>query len=223
VCAVTNKAEQSARDEIVVLVHGLWMRGPALLPLGWKLQTRGFSTRTFSYPSMARDLRENAKRLADFVASQDASTVHLVGHSLGGLLVLAMLASASDARISRVVLLGSPVRDCHCARYLARVPALSSVIGRSLPQWQHASADCLARLPSHIEIGVLAGTAGIGLGRVIPGLSRPNDGVVAVHETRLDQATDTIALPLSHSAMLLSGRCADQVAAFLRNGHFYHR
>jgi pimeloyl-ACP methyl ester carboxylesterase len=199
------------------------MRSPVLFPLGWKLQRRGFSTRTFSYPSMARDLRENAKSLADFVASLDEETIHVVGHSLGGLLVLAMLASAPNARIARAVLLGSPVRDCHCARTLARVPALSHVLGRSLPQWPHTSADYLAQLPAHVEIGVLAGSAGIGLGRAIPGLARPNDGVVAVHETRLDQATDTTVLPLSHSAMLLSGRCADQVAAFLRNGHFYHR
>lgn len=170
-----------------------------------------------------RDLEENAKRLADFVASLDAKTVHLVGHSLGGLLVLAMLAAAQDARIGRVVLLGSPVRDCHCARTLARVPVLSGVLGRSLPQWVQSSSEFLAALPPHLQVGVLAGHGAIGMGRVIPGLARPNDGVVAVHETRLDQATDTIVLPLSHSAMLVSTRCADQVAAFLRNGHFYHR
>lgn len=221
-CAVTNKAELPDRDETVVLVHGLWMKGAVLLPLGWKLQRRGFTTRTFSYPTMARDLRENAKLLADFVASLEGEAVHLVGHSLGGLLVLAMLASRPDARVARAVLLGSPVRDCHCARRLARVPALSRVLGKTLPQWQPSSVDYLARLPP-VEIGVLAGSAGIGLGRMIPGLSHPNDGVVAVHETRLDRATDSVVLPLSHSAMLVSTRCADQVAAFLRNGHFYHR
>lgn len=223
VCAVANKPEPSRRSETVVLVHGLWMRRPVLLPLGWRLGRRGFATRAFSYPTLIRDLPDNAKRLSKFVASLEAETIHLVGHSLGGLLVLSLLAEQADRRIARAVLLGSPVRDCHCARVVARVPPLAPMLGRSLPQWFAEAAQCLARLPPYVEIGVVAGNLGIGLGRMIPGLPRPNDGIVAVAETRLDQAKDFIVLPLSHSAMLVSTGCADQVAAFLRNGHFYHR
>lgn len=199
------------------------MRAPVLLPLGWQLRRRGFSTKTFSYPTLAKDLRENVNGLAKFVASLDTDAIHLVGHSLGGLLILALLASQADHRIARAVLLGSPVMDCHCARILGRMPVFQTLLGRSLPQWLLEGKDDLAVLPRELEIGVLAGNVPLGLGRVIPGLKRPNDGVVAVAETRLDQAKDSIVLPLNHSAMLVSARCADQVAAFLRNGCFDHR
>lgn len=223
VCAVANKSDPPKRREAVVLVHGLWMRKPVLLPLGWRLSRQGFSTRAFSYPTLTRDLRDNVRRLASFVASVDAETVHLVGHSLGGLLVLSLLATQADHRIARAVLLGSPVRDCHCARVVARIVPLAPVLGLSLPQWFAEARGSIGGLPAQVEIGVLAGNLGIGLGRIIPGLPRPNDGVVAVSETRLDQAKDSIVLPLSHSAMLVSSGCADQVAVFLRNGYFYHR
>ena len=73
-----------------------------------------------------------------------------------------------------------------------------------------------------MEVGVLAGTRSVGLGRVVPGLPRPNDGVVAVTETRLPGAADFIALPVAHSQMLASRPCATQIAAFLETGRFLH-
>ena len=75
---------------------------------------------------------------------------------------------------------------------------------------------------SPVEIGVLAGTRSIGLGRVVLDLPRPNDGVVTVDETRLPGAADFIALPLAHSEMLASRRCAGQIIAFLESGRFLH-
>jgi hypothetical protein len=70
---------------------------------------------------------------------------------------------------------------------------------------------------------VLAGTRSIGLGRIVPGLPRPNDGVVTLAETQLHGATDFIVLPVAHSEMLASRRCAEQIAAFLETGRFLHR
>jgi hypothetical protein len=75
---------------------------------------------------------------------------------------------------------------------------------------------------SAVAIGVLAGTRRVGLGRLVPGLPLPNDGVVALAETRLPGAADFIALPVAHSEMLASRRCAAQIAAFLESGRFRH-
>lgn len=207
-------------DEAVVLIHGLWMRGFVLLWLAARLRRRGFRVHVFSYPTMAVGLGANVRRLVRFLETLSASRLHLVGHSLGGLLILALLRRAPDPRIHRAVLLGTPVRDCHCARRLAAWPLAWRLLGRSLPEW---SGDWLEARPLDAEIGIVAGTSAIGLGRLIPGLPRPNDGVVAVAETRLAQARDSITLPLNHSAMLASAGCADQIAAFLRTGHFYRR
>ncbi|AKU14529.1 acetyltransferase/hydrolase [Azoarcus sp. CIB] len=43
-----------------------------------------------------------------------------------------------------------------------------------------------------------------------------------VEETRVAGARDAITLHVSHMEMLLSARCADQVAAFLHTGEFAH-
>lgn len=193
------------------------MRGFVMVWLARRLRQRGFAVRTFSYPSMAGSLDANVQRLARFLAGLSASRIHLVGHSLGGLLILSLLAHIGDARIRRVVLLGAPVIKSHCARCLQALPLIGRLLGRSLPGWSPAELEAL---PGEVEIGILAGTVAVGLGRIVPGLPRPNDGVVAVAETHLAQAKDFITLPLNHSAMLASASCADQVAAFLRTGHF---
>lgn len=205
--------------DTIILIHGLWMRGIVMLPQQRWLTRRGFSVRRYSYPSMRRGLQHNARALSQFVASTNSDNIHLVGHSLGGLVALSMLAQYRDPRVRRVVLMGSPCMGCHCASVLLRTPSLAAIVGRSLKEWLELPRT---QFPDSPEIGVLSGSRSLGLGRLISGLPRPNDGVVSVTETRLPEARDFITLPVSHSEMLISRACADQVAAFLGSGSFKH-
>lgn len=208
-----------SESETVILVHGLWMHGSVFLLQARRLARQGFAVRAFSYPSVRRGLGHNARALARFVAETAGTGIHLVGHSLGGLVVLNMLAAHPDARIRRVVLLGVPWAGSHCASALLAWRGLSRIVGRSLRDWLALPRP---HLPQGIEVGVLAGTRSLGLGRIIPGLPRPNDGVVSIDEARLPEAGDFLALPVSHSEMLVSRACAEQVAAFLKTGRFRH-
>jgi pimeloyl-ACP methyl ester carboxylesterase len=145
--------------------------------------------------------------------------LHFVGHSLGGALILTMLARQEEPRVGRVVLLGSPCGGSYCARVLQGIPVLRTILGRSIRDWL---ASALPKLPAQVPVGVLAGTRSIGLGRLVPGLPRPNDGVVAVTETRLPGSADAITLRVAHAEMLASRACAEQVVAFLHQGRFRH-
>jgi hypothetical protein len=58
-----------------------------------------------------------------------------------------------------------------------------------------------------------------GLGRLCGPFPEPNDGTVAVAETRIDGA-DHVVLPVSHFAFLWSKRVAKQTAHFLLYGRF---
>lgn len=206
-------------SETVILVHGLWMRGIVFLLQQRWLTKRGFAVRRFGYPSMRQGLRHNAGALARFVAATNGTRIHLVGHSLGGLVVLSMLAQYHDPRVRRAVLMGTPCLECHSASVLQRTPWLATILGRTLKEW--LSLPRPQQSPP-VEIGILSGSRSLGLGRLVPGLPRPNDGVVAIAETRLPEAADFITLHVSHSEMLVSRACADQVAAFLRTGSFVH-
>lgn len=213
---------QSPRDTAatVVLVHGLWTPAAVFLPHGRWLQGRGYRTLRFGYPSVRATLSQNAQALRRYIAAAGGSEIHLVGHSLGGLVILDLLRQNADPRLRRVVLLGTPCLDSHCARRLAALRGMPALLGRSIGEWlARGPAAAVAPWPA---VGVLAGTRSLGLGRVVTGLPRPNDGVVSVAETRLPGAADFIALPVAHSEMLASRRCAEQIAAFLATGRFRH-
>jgi pimeloyl-ACP methyl ester carboxylesterase len=205
--------------ETVILIHGLWMRGIVLLPHQRWLRAEGFAVRRFSYPSWRGGLADNVHLLSSFVNETPGGVIHIVAHSLGGLVALKMLSHEADARIRRVVLLGTPYAGCHCGITLVAQPVLTALVGRTLKDWFSLPRPALQ---TAAEIGVIAGTRPIGLGRMIPGLARPNDGVVAVDETRISEAKDSIALNVSHTGMLVSRACAGQIDSFLRTGRFIH-
>jgi pimeloyl-ACP methyl ester carboxylesterase len=205
--------------ETVILIHGLWMRSLVMLPHQRRLRAEGFAVRRFSYPSWRGGLADNAHLLSSFVNETPGAVIHIIAHSLGGLVALKMLSQEPDARIRRVVLKGTPYAGCHCGITLAAQPVLTLLVGRTLKDWFSLPRPALQ---TDVEIGVIAGTRPIGLGRIIPGLARPNDGVVAVDETLISAAQDSITLNVSHSGMLVSRACAGQIASFLRTGRFIH-
>jgi pimeloyl-ACP methyl ester carboxylesterase len=207
--------------ETVVLVHGLWMRGFVMALMRHRIERCGYRVLSYSYPTIRLSLHENAARLERFCRKQGAVRLHFVGHSLGGIVVLSLLERATALNIGRVVLAGPPFAGSFSARRFARLPGGDKVLGRSIRQWldQARAADY-----TRCEIGVIAGSSGIGLGTLIaPDLPRPNDGVVTVDETRVPGARDHIVLGISHTLMLVSAGVVRQICAFLRNGAFSRR
>ena len=202
----------------VVAVHGLWMVGGVMAILRRRLEPRGFEFHPFGYASIRAGLDANAARLADFVATVPGDTVHLLGHSLGCVVIRALLERREFDRPGRAVCLGPPFTGSVTAERVARLPGGAHLIGRSL-------RDLLARggfkkAVAGREIGIVAGNVSFGMGRLFGSFAGPNDGMVAVEETRLDGAADHIVLPVAHTALLWSREVARQTVWFLDHGRF---
>jgi pimeloyl-ACP methyl ester carboxylesterase len=204
--------------EPVVLVHGLWTGRWALAIVAARLQHCGYEARRFHYPSVGASLSANAEALARFAESLGVPRVHFIGHSLGGLVILRMLETNPEGPYGRTVLLGSPYGGSRAAEALAGTAMGRLILGHSLMESLHA-APCK---PVQSEVGVLAGSRGIGLGRLVTRLPEPNDGVVTEAEARVPGMRDFICLPVSHTEMLWSRKVAHQICDFLCNGCFDH-
>ena len=206
--------------ETVVLVHGMWVHGITMELMRRRVARCGYRALAYSYPSMRLTLAENAERLARFCRDIAVPRLHFVGHSLGGLIILRMLERTPGLPPGRVVLTGAPVGGSLAARRLARLPGGRAALGRSAPEW-HESAYPAS--DTGREIGVIAGSLPLGIGRVVaPDLPAPSDGVVSVAETRLPAMRDHIVLNVSHAGMFISRAVARQICAFLREGAFAH-
>jgi pimeloyl-ACP methyl ester carboxylesterase len=195
------------------------MGAPACALLAWRLRARGHTVVSFPYRSVHQTLEESAGRLRNWLSRRPGPQIDLVGHSLGGLVALAALAQHPDIQARRVVLLGSPSNDCEAVRQLLPSAHGRWLVGRALPGWNPAWG---AQAAARCEVGAIAGVGRMGLGMLVVRLGGDNDGCVRVDETRIPGLRDHVVLPVTHSGMLVSGRVAAQVHAFLANGHFLH-
>ena len=209
------------RERSVVFVHGLWMTGHEALFLRRDLRRRlDARTAVFRYRSVVKDVSENAAALRTFLAGLTARRLDLVGHSLGGLIILNCLEQAVDLPPGRVVLLGSPLQGSAVARALSQYPMFKAMLGRSITA--EAVGDIRRHWQGEREVGVIAGSLSLSLGRLFARLPEPNDGTVTVAETDLPGATDRLVLPVSHTSMVFSPLVAEQTAHFLVHGRFDH-
>jgi pimeloyl-ACP methyl ester carboxylesterase len=202
----------------VVSVHGLWMRGASMAVLRRRLEAHGFGFHDFAYSSVTASLAVNAAALAEFIDRVPGDAIHIVGHSLGGVLACAMLESCRPTRIARIVCLGSPLKGSRTAARLMRLPGGRRLIGRSLEDVQARGG--FAAWPAGVEVGSIAGSIPLGIGRLLGPFPEPNDGTVAVAETQIAGLADHIVLPVSHVALLWSSAVAAQTEHFLLHGRF---
>jgi pimeloyl-ACP methyl ester carboxylesterase len=203
----------------VVYVHGLWFSGHEAFMLRRRLEKeRGYAWRVFSYASTWLTMDEIADALDVFIATVDAPRVHLLGHSLGGIAILRCLERHPQQPPGRVVFMGTPSVASQAATALGHFrfgrALLGPAAGKELlsthqRSWLHER-----------ELGIIAGTQPLSLGRLVVHFDEPNDGTVAVSETRLPGAKAHLLVSVSHSGMLLSARVAHEVGQFLEYGHF---
>ena len=208
---------------VVVYVHGLWQRGAESFLLRRRLaQDLQADARTFSYPSIAVGASANARQLAKFLAALRADTVHLVGHSLGGLVILRLFEEDAAVRAwlppGRIVLLGPPLRGSRTAQNLARLPLGKQILGQSGREELLMPHE--RRWGDARDLGVIAGSLERGVGRLLGTLEGPNDGTVLVAETQLVGAEDHAVLRVSHTGLVFSKAVASATGAFLKTGKF---
>jgi len=215
---------------VVVYVHGLWLKGGESFLLRRRLsRALNAEGRVFPYASVGAGVTDNALALGKYLKTIETDTLHLVAHSMGGLVILKLfeLGLAPQGPLAgleqglppgRIVLTGSPVRGSRSAERLASLPFGRSLLGLSASDLLSAHRErCWL---GGRDLGVIAGDLGVGLGRLLGRMPAPNDGTVGLDETDLPGAAEQLRVHVSHTGMMFSAEVARQVAAFLRDGRF---
>lgn len=202
--------------ESLILLHGIWMRGVTMTVLQYRLEGVGCQVETFDYFSVAARLEDTLTNLRRRIRAYPDG-VHVVGHSLGGMLALLACDEQSDLPPGRIVCMASPLTGSAIARQLGEHGA-GWLLGRS----REVLEQGLQSWDGPREVGVIAGEMSVGLGSMLGRVDGPNDGTVAVAETRLPGLSDHCVVAASHTGILFSREAATQVEAFLRHGQFRH-
>jgi pimeloyl-ACP methyl ester carboxylesterase len=206
---------------VVVYVHGLWLTGLEGSLLRRRLaRDLAAKTRAFSYPSVRSTITANAKALAEFLFKIRADTLHLVGHSLGGLVILKLFEYGDGASLppGRIVLLGSPLQGSSTALKVARLPFGRTILGHGVRE--ELLCDVSRRWNGERDLGVIAGSLSVGLGRLVGTHGAPSDGTILVDETKVEGISEHLVLKISHTGLPFSAEVARRTGAFLRLGSF---
>jgi hypothetical protein len=225
--------------ETVVLLHGL-ARGPlSMWPLERALRRRGFDVINRGYPTRRLDLAGLTglvrSRLAALAPGPGRTPIlHGVGHSLGGLVLLAVLQDPPPPwQALRLVTLGSPHRGAGIAAQLVLWRAARLFFGPVLADLAPASGarrTALARRSAPLEVGTIAGS-----GRPRPlapavlldrrrAMLRATDGTVelrsALGGSWLFPRTDRLIVDAGHWQLPASPAVIRATLAFLEHGRF---
>jgi fermentation-respiration switch protein FrsA (DUF1100 family) len=208
-------------NTVVVYVHGLWLTGIEGGFLRKRLAAElNAETRAFNYPSVKSSVSRNAQALGEYLSELRADTLHLVGHSLGGLVILKLFEAGVADRLppGRIVFLGSPLNGSRSAENLARLPLGKTLLGSGVHEELLSPRE--RRWGGQRDLGVIAGSLSVGLGKLVGARGAPNDGTIFVDETRLAGISQHLVMPVSHTGLPFSNSVARQTGAFLRSGKF---
>jgi len=206
--------------EATVFVHGLWLTGAKSVLMRRQLAAKhGFDCHSFGYRTVGSSMEPVLDRLTRFVDNIDADRLHFVGHSLGGIVLHRFFESAGSLPPGRVVFLGSPTVKSKTAERVGRLPVFRSMIGRMVTD-ELVQPTSAREWRCDRELGCIAGTRSMGLGRFFARFDEDCDGTIGVSETKLPGHTAHMTLPVSHMGMLLSADVARQVGEFLASGRF---
>lgn len=217
---------RAREPETVVLLHGLGRTGWSMAPLAWSLEREGYRVVRLSYPSLTVPLEEIA---ATWLPAQLArlsprpQSLHIVTHSMGGIVVRAWLAACgTPPELGRVVMIAPPNGGSELAERLQAFATFRWLLGPNGHRLGTGPLSLAAQLgpwPGPAELGILAGGRSP-LPECWSPLPAPHDGKVSVAATHLAGERDHRTLPLSHTFILYRRSTYRQVAAFLRDGAF---
>lgn len=203
---MTEKTQQA-----VVLVHGLWMKRWTWHAYRRFLTEHGYKVYVFGYKTTQQSFQLTLMQLVAFVNSRPEKTVHLVVHSMGG--ILTMRALPEIKKPGKLVMLGSPVNGSRVAKKLQKM-------GWDRGLLKHATEPLTegVSLPRVLRPSMMVtGTTAFGLGRLIKWGLGPSDGTVAVDETEAEWIDQQQRVKSTHFGLLLNAEAMQKTLNFLNH------
>ncbi len=197
--------------ESIVFVHGLWVGRWIWVAFRRFFKAKGYMTYSFGYSTTNQPVEKSTMQLAAFVNSRPEQTVHLVAHSMGGIVSVRSLSKINKP--GKLVLLGSPINGSSVAHRIKQ---------RGWHKWmlRHATeplGNGVIEAPGHgRKTMMIAGNAPYGLGRLIGGSSGDNDGTVDVNETVADWVDHHVQINCSHTGMLRNKQAMQMTWDFMK-------
>jgi triacylglycerol lipase len=222
ICIHTGIAGEE--PECVILLHGLARTENSMLKLERHLEKHGFHIVNIGYPSRKKNIQtlsiETISQAIIECTKGNATKIHFVTHSMGGILVRYYLEVNKLHNLGRVVMLSPPNQGSEAVDKLKDLELFKWING---PAGQQLGTD-KESLPNRIgppdyEVGIITGDKTINpiLSLLIPG---EDDGKVSVERAKLLGMKDFLVVHKAHPFIMTDENIINQVIYFIEHGMF---
>ena len=211
--------------ECVLLIHGLARSTAHMGSMRNALDQQGFMAIAIDYPST----RYPIERLADAILPSGisacralgASRIHLVTHSMGGIVARQYLKHNDVQDMGRLVMLAPPNQGSELIDFYRDIPGFEKFLGPAATQLgtDRKSSLPLQLGPVNVDTGIITGSVSSNslMSLTLPG---KDDGKVTTASTRVTGMCAQIILPTSHRMIMKDKRSIHEVIQYLTDGEF---
>lgn len=213
------------KEQKVYIVHGILGGAYEYRNMRRFLKKNGFDSEVFSYKSRKTPILEAGKKLCDHVKKDNPSQISFITHSLGGLVLRAMLQYSLEdlkfPKIHRIVMIAPPNRGTVTGNYMYRYGLFRFILGVNLRDVKNDDDSLAKKLPIDFsaEVGIIAGISGRKRG-YNPFIGEDNDGEIRPEETKLGTEKDFIIIRSNHISILQNRETIHLATQFLSTGSF---
>ena len=203
------------KDGTIILLHGQGRTRLSMVILSKRFRSAGYQTLNFPYNQTIDSLEEISGQLHEFIRKKvKTSSYHLIGHSLGNVIIRNAFRKEYPAGLGKIVMLAPPNRPAHLAKRLKKNLLYRWFTGDSGQKLSEEEFYRELPVPT-VPFGVIAGDKGQSLT-----FSEPNDAVVTVESTKLDGMADWILLHHGHTFIMNCKDTFEHCQRFIERGRF---
>jgi murein DD-endopeptidase MepM/ murein hydrolase activator NlpD len=223
VCVPKNPDSEKG---VVILLHGLGRSDRSMSGMANYLMQNGYGVCNQGYPSTTSAvelLSSYVGNALERVERAGAKKVHLVTHSMGGILARYYLQRRTLPNGSRVVMLSPPNQGSEVIDNLSNWRWFGRLMGPAALQLSTSANSLPNRMPGTLaETGIITGTSSSDpwFNWMFAG---DTDGKVSVESARMNGMTDFLTVNRGHTRIMAADEVQYQTRYFLDNGFFDHR
>lgn len=210
--------------ECVILLHGLGRTENSLSKLDRNLEKHGFHVVNIGYSSRKKNIQtlsiETITQAIFECTKVNATKIHFVTHSMGGILVRYYLDVYKLHNLGRVVMLSPPNQGSEAVDKLKDFELFKWINGPAGLQLGTDEESLPNKIgPPNYEVGIITGDKTINpiLSLLIPG---EDDGKVSVERAKLLGMKDFLVVHKAHPFIMNDEYVINQVIYFIENGVF---
>jgi len=189
----------------------------SMVVLSHRFKGAGYRTANFPYSQAGPSLDELSGKLIAFIKEKvETPRYHLVAHSLGNVIIRDAFRKEFPPGLGRIVMLAPPNQPADLAKRFRKNLLYRLFTGDSGQKLSEEEFYAALPVPK-VEFGVIAGDKGQKIS-----FAEPNDGLVAVEETKLEGMKDFIVLQHAHTFIMNCRDTFEHCKSFIETGSFDH-